>query len=219
MTGRSSPRARNSHIFERDVHDHYVEANWLSERLFDVEDFEGPSQTILDPCCGWGRIPLAAERAGYKAIASDVVDRRLTAGLGTSVLFGQFRPLDILKCYPEEVYEWWRQARSIVSNPPFKPIEDVARRCVALAEYKVALICPVRRLNAAGGWLKELGLSKIWLLTPRPSMPTGEHILNGGKIGGGKQDFCWLIFSKGYTGPNEIDWLHRDGKVSQYRKS
>jgi len=27
---------------------------------------------------------------------------------------------------------------------------------------------------------------------------------------GGKTDFCWLIFERGWEGPAEPDWLHRD---------
>ena len=43
------PRARQSHIFDRETRDHYVEEPWCSKRLFDVEPFVG---TIVDPACG-----------------------------------------------------------------------------------------------------------------------------------------------------------------------
>ena len=45
----NDPRARQSHIFDRETHDHYVEEPWCSKRLFDVEPFVG---TIVDPACG-----------------------------------------------------------------------------------------------------------------------------------------------------------------------
>ena len=57
----------------------------------------------------------------------------------------------------------------------------------------------------------ELPLRRIWLLTPRPSIPPGYVIARGEKPGGGKTDFTWLIFERGYTGKAEVDWLHRDG--------
>jgi hypothetical protein len=41
-------------------------------------------------------------------------------------------------------------------------------------------------------------------------MPPGDYILAGKKPGGGKVDFCWLIFEQGYRGKAETDWLHRD---------
>lgn len=196
-------KERKSHIFERDERDHYVEPQWVNDRLFAVEDFG--SNGILDPCAGWGRIPDAALKAGYKTIASDVVDR------GVSKLH-EFRKLDITALYDEVTYEWWRQADSIVTNPPFDQIENVARRCCALAAHKVALICPLRRLPAARNWMTSLRapLSKVWILTPRPSMPSGLHITDGGKVGGGTVDFVWLVFDKTHNGPHTFDWLHRD---------
>lgn len=202
-------KARESHIFEREENDHYVEPTWVSRRLFDVEKLGPPGSLILDPCCGWCRIPDAARQAGYQTIASDVVDR------GERDLSDEFRQLDILGLHREEVYRWWRQAKSICTNPPFDQIEDVARRCCALAEYKVALVCPLRRLPAAH-WINDLQmpLSKMWILTPRPSMPTGDHISKGGKVGGGTMDFVWLVFAKDHQGPAVMDWLHRDARDS-----
>lgn len=201
-------RQRKSHIFEREQYDHYCEPHWVDERLFDVEDFGAPGSIILDPCCGWCRIPDAAVKAGYRAIASDVVDR-LGEERGDN-----FRQLDILKIQTDATYNWWRSASSIISNPPFDDIDKVALRCCALASHKVALVCPIRRLPAAHSWLTKLPLSKVWILTPRPSMPSGEHISKGGKVGGGTVDFCWLIFTKGHSGPATMDWLHRDAWAS-----
>jgi hypothetical protein len=37
----SSPRPRNSHIWDREKDEHYVEPAWCSERLFQVETFVG----------------------------------------------------------------------------------------------------------------------------------------------------------------------------------
>jgi len=67
----------------------------------------------------------------------------------------------------------------------------------------------LRRLNAAH-WLRDTPLARIYLLTPRPSMPPGHVILAGEKPGGGSQDFCWLVFFHKHKGPPELRWLHRD---------
>jgi hypothetical protein len=72
------------------------------------------------------------------------------------------------------------------------------------------MIFPTARLNAAR-WLHGTPLQRVWLLTPRPSMPPGETILRGERPGGGKTDFCWLVWDRGYVGAASIDWLHRDG--------
>jgi hypothetical protein len=41
-------------------------------------------------------------------------------------------------------------------------------------------------------------------------MPPGFVIARGEKPGGGKVDFAWLIFERGYNGVPELVWLHRD---------
>lgn len=198
-----NPKAteRRSHIFQRDVSDHYVEPEWTTRRLFAEEKFLGP---VLDPCCGWGRVIDSARAAGYEAFGSDIVIR------APRKKAFEFRRLNILSLHQDEVYNWWRRAKTIVSNPPFDQIEDVAQRCLALAET-VALICPVRRLPAAHLWLEPTPLATVLLMTPRPSMPPGSHIRSGGKVGGGTVDYAWLIWRREHKGPPLMRWLHRDG--------
>ena len=58
--------------------------------------------------------------------------------------------------------------------------------------------------------LEELPLRRIWFLTPRPSMPPGAMILAGMKPGGGREDFAWYVFLRGYDGHPEARWLRRD---------
>jgi hypothetical protein len=197
-------KKRESHIFDRDADDWYQEPHWVSERLFETENFGQAGATIWDPCCGEGRILESAFRAGYSTYGSDVVDRRKN---GFAHNFEKFD-------FTGGAFSFWLDMQ-IVTNPPFDQIQEVAEKCVYVAKSKVALICPVRRLNAAHSWLKQLPLSKVLLLTPRPSMPSGSHIAAGGKVGGGTVDFCWLIFDKSKRHPNSVttmDWLHRDAQ-------
>ena len=106
--------------------------------------------------------------------------------------------------------------RHVVSNPPFELIEQFALHALSLVEdgAKVALIFPTRRLNAAGKWMRKTPLRRILYLTPRPSMPPGEVVegleREGKKPEGGKQDFCWALWEKGWNGSWTGDWLHRD---------
>jgi hypothetical protein len=184
-------RPRLSHVWARETSDHYVEPRWVSTRLFEVEDFDR-SQVLLDPCTGFGRIADAAKAAGYVVITADIVDR------------------GYLGCQVEDFLDRKVAPPTVVGNPPFNAVEAFARHALSLDVLKVALIFPVARLNAAR-WLKNLPLRKIWLLTPRPSMPPGHVIARGEKPGGGKTDFAWLVFERGYVGSAELAWLHRDG--------
>lgn len=183
-----------AHSWEREKNEWYIESRWVSRRLFEEELFVGD---ILDPCCGSGRIVEAAREAGFHARGCDIVDRG----------FSYYAVCDFLKSD--------MRADNVVMNQPFDQSEAFARRAVRLAGRKVAMIMPTRRLNAAGSWIKELPLYRLWYLTPRPSMPPGPIALDyearGKEPSGGKQDFCWLVFLKGFDGRAEARWLHRDG--------
>jgi hypothetical protein len=194
-------KRRAAHIFPKASDGFYVEPEWVSRRLFEEEKF---GIEVYDPACGWGTILTEARRAGYLVFGSDIVDRR-RHGLTD----GAFLRQDFL------AEEWSRVVAppdaSIVCNPPFDHVEEFCRRALEISTAKVAMICLVRRLNAAH-WLRELPLRRIWLLTPRPSMPPGKWIAAGNKPGGGTQDFVWLVFERGYDGKAEIDWLCRDAE-------
>jgi hypothetical protein len=197
---------RDTHIFDKDPRGHYVEPAWCSKRLFEEYSFIHP---IWDPACGWGTITTAAKNAGYKVMGTDIVDRRRHK-LGRG-----FFKLDFLN--GDHVGSPGGKF-SIVTNPPFDHIEEFARRSLDLGAQQVAMIMLVRRLNAAH-WMRELPLSRVLLLTPRPSMPPASWIAAGNKPGGGTQDFCWILMSKGYRGKPEIGWLQRDRDDRAHVKS
>jgi hypothetical protein len=186
-------RPLNAQVWQREANEHYVEPHWCGERLFEEEQFHGQ---IWDPCCGFGRIPDAAARHGYPHIyASDIVDRRYV---------GLNEIIDFLKCTDHQA------SPNIVCNPPFNIASHFALHALSLtATEKVAMIFPTARLNAAH-WLKGTPLARVWLMTPRPSMPPGHTITAGEKPGGGKMDFCWLVWELGHVGASELRWLRRD---------
>lgn len=188
-------RPENSHIWQREQHEHYVEPEWCSQRLFQTELFNG---AIWDPACGFGRIPAAASAFGYRTWATDIVDRGYAR-----MDFQQ----DFLRKSP--IWPGADHPDNIVSNPPFDMFRTFAIQALNITRGKVALIWLVRTLPAAR-WLEQTPLRRILLLTPRPSMPPGHTITAGEKPGGGKQDFCWLVWERGYRHKPEIGWLHRD---------
>ena len=189
---RQAQRVISSRVFARDENEWYVEPSWCSARLFQCEPFIGD---IWDPCCGGGRIVHAARESGYRASGSDVADRG----------FGGVWVADFLQIEP------LGNVNSIVCNPPFRLMEAFARHAFSLrTTVKLAMIFPTARLHAAH-WIAALPLRRVWLMTPRPSMPPGTYIAAGGKVGGGKVDYCWLVFERGYDGHPEMRWLRRDG--------
>jgi hypothetical protein len=182
-------RPRRSHIFNRDDNDFYVESAWCSERLLAVEPFAG---LIWDPAAGSGTIPRAAGAAGLSEFASDIAEH--DCGLRQDFLIGSV---------PAKAF-------NLVTNPPFRLVRVFVEQALMLGARKTAVIFPTARLNAAR-WLESLPLVKIYLLTPRPSMPPGEVIARGERPGGGRMDFSWLVFNHGHGGPPVLRRLHRDG--------
>jgi hypothetical protein len=189
-------KPRASHIFPKAKNGWYVEPSWCSRRLFDVEKFGGG---IYDPACGWGTILKEAKAAGYKICGSDLIDRRHSQLPGFPFEARDFLALETV------IDPRW----GVVCNPPFDLITEFCCHALTMGTTKVAMIMLVRRLNAAH-WLRQLPLRRVWLLTPRPSMPPGEWVAAGNEPGGGTQDFCWLVFERGYMGKPAIDWLHRE---------
>lgn len=183
-------RLRESHVWHRQTEDHYVEPRWVSQRLFDVERFTGE---VIDPACGFGHIVDSARDHHHCAGGRDIVDRGFA---GTIV---------------QDFFDSTEAVCNIVCNPPFDQASAFVLKALGLIRYRAAIVFPTARLNAAHTWLRDTPLEKVWLLRPRPSMPPGGVIAQGGRANGGRVDYCWLVFSKGYAGEPTIGWLHRDG--------
>src|SRR5262245_10854002 len=110
----SIKRLRHSHVWARDYADWYVEPEWVSARLFDVESFTG---AIHDPAAGLGRIVHAARAHGYCTTGADIVSRN--AESATADFLETAGPLD-----------------NVVTNPPFALARQFATHALALARHK-----------------------------------------------------------------------------------
>jgi hypothetical protein len=187
----AAKRPRRAHIFDRDSNDRYVEPAWCSRRLFDVEPFVGP---VHDPACGTATILATARAAGLIATGADI-----------SPCVKGVTAIDFFTAHDSVC--------NVISNPPYDRLDRFASHALELTSRKVALLVPIARLNAAGRWLQSTPLRRIWLLSPRPSIPPHSYILRGEKPEGGRVDFCWLVWEQGFRGVSEFRWLHRDGEV------
>lgn len=191
MTDAALPTVTRAHKWPRDPNDFYIEPEWCSHRLFDHVRFQG---RITDPSCGMGRIVNAAAAAGYQAEGFDKVDR----GYGHGVR-------DFMET--DAYYE------NIVSNPPYSISDAYVARALERTQFAVVVLLPLTWMSGGrrSRWLESQPLSCVWVLTPRPSLPPGEAILAGGKIGSGTTDFAWFGFIRGHTRPPVLSWIHRDG--------
>lgn len=185
-------RKRESHLWDRHPQDWYIEPNWVSERLFTAERFEG---RVWDPAAGSGRILQSAHEAGLEVIGSDVVCR----------VPGAYQAVDFLECTVEA------GEPNIVSNPPFGIAERFVAHALELAERRVAMLLPANWVQGdkRSRWLETTPLRRVYFVTPRPSMPPGPAIAAGQKPGNGTTDYAWFVWLRGYDGPAEVRWLRR----------
>lgn len=187
-------REKDAGIWARDPHDWYVESEWCSRRLFESERFLGE---VHDPACGMGNIVKSAQLCGVRAIGHDIINR--------SRLFCSYEINFLDKDWPYPV-------DNFASNPPFGIADQFVSLAINRAKYKVAMLLPATWHfgSKRAAWLKTTPLRRVLALTPRPSMPPGAVIAAGQKPGGGTKDFAWYIWERGYVGPWEGGWLHRD---------
>jgi hypothetical protein len=202
MTTKTSPllgplRKRESHLWARHEEDWYCEPSWVSERLFQLERFDG---RIWDPACGGGNIVESAEKWGLDAVGSDKVDRAN----------GRFEVKDFL----EPGTSAWRP--NIVSNPPFGIAEKFVARALNVATCKVAMLLPSKWIQGdkRSRWLETTPFYRVWFITPRPSMPPGEVLAAGGKPGNGTTDYAWFVWLKGFDGDATVGWLRKNDQRS-----
>lgn len=173
--------------------DYYREPAWITDALLDAVQFTG---TILDPCCGGGRIPSRCLDRGLHATGSDIVDR----GFGrVQDVFDRTEPLD-----------------NIISNPPFTLAERVARHAFTIVRHRIALLL---RLPFLEGKCRDALYARfpptlILASRKRVSCPPGRLGRDGPKDRwgallepeetGGKMPYAWFIWQIGHVGDTVI---------------
>jgi hypothetical protein len=201
---RGALRKKEAQVWAREEHDHYVEPHWCSERLFEVEKFEG---CIVDPACGFGRIVKAARQAGYYAWGADIVRR------APGVIQHDF--LDA--AWPG----FPRIVDNVVSNAPFGLCDEkktgtetpaFVEKALEVARNKVAILLPAGwdQGDKRSRWIETTPLRRKLIITPRPSMPPGYVVARGEKPASGTTDYAWFIWLRGYDGKPELGWLRRN---------
>jgi hypothetical protein len=179
---------------ERAESDFYIEPRWIVESLLAAETFTG---IVHDPCCGGGNIVGACLQHGIAATGSDLYDR----GYGERRdAFSITEPFD-----------------NLISNPPFKLIEQVVRYFLPLVRHKLVLLA---RLNILEGQERrvlfdESPPARVWVSSRRVSIPPGDLAHPRDQFGatdplpasGGSTAFAWVVWDKNCTGPPVLGWL------------
>lgn len=173
---------------ERPKDDFYPTPQVITEALLSVETFDGE---IWEPACGDGAMSRVLQSAGYLVKSTDLTDRG----------FGDNGVDFLLEQSP---------ADNIVTNPPFKLVEEFIRQSVRLARCKVAIL---GRLGLLEGQERrkiwdDTPFSRVWVFSRRIAFlkpGEGEYGSKGGK--GGMVPYAWYVWDRDHVGEPRIGWL------------
>jgi hypothetical protein len=169
--------------YERNSQDFYVEPRWAVLALIKSVLFDG---AIHDPACGTGTIPNTFDEAGYNVSGSDKVYR----GYGTPRIN-----------FLEDNNEY----ANIVTNPPYELSERFIQHAFKVSQRRVAVLARIAFLSSQRRFklFTETPPEVIVVLSRRPSMPPGD---SNAIPSGGKTDYCWIVWKRGFDGPTKIVW-------------
>lgn len=152
--------------------------------LMDVEGFVGD---IWEPACGDGAISNVIQlEYGKRVISTDLEPRNF----GTQLDFLLSNSL---------------LAPNIVTNPPFKIMQEFAQHALDLGCVKLALLGKLAFLEGQErtAWLEESPFKCAYVFRKRLSLyRNGEKMKNSGMIA-----FAWYVWEKGHTAEPVIKWI------------
>lgn len=168
----------------REKDDFYATPTRCTEALLSVETFAGP---IWEPACGDGAM---ARVLPPPVIATDLVDR----GYGIprrDFLLEQ----DLL-------------APNIVTNPPFKLVDEFVLHALHLGAEKVAIFMRLAWLEGRARHARLWGPhppARVWTFCGRQTLWRGDD--PNAKVKGGAIAFAWFVFERDRRGPYAGGWL------------
>lgn len=176
---------------ERQAEDFYATEPRAAELLLELEEFDG---NIWECACGQGDLSKVFEKAGYKVLSTDLVDR----GYGTG-------GVDFLKC--NEVFNG-----DIISNPPYKYAKEFVEHALKLVPdgHKVAMFLKLQFLEGkARRELFEKYPPKTVYVASGRLLCAKNGDFEGMRAGGGSAvAYAWYVWEKGYAGDTIIKWFN-----------
>ncbi len=156
---------------------------WATHALIDNEDFCGD---IWEPACGDGAMSEVLETTGNKIVSSDLYDRGYGEG-------------------GHDFLNSWRNAKNIVTNPPYNAAEGFVREGLDRAERKFALLLRLAFLEGANRQrtiFTDAPPSRVWVFSERITFyPAGAV-----KKGTGTTAYAWFVWDQDASG-TELKWL------------
>lgn len=168
----------------RPENDFYPTPPPMTEALLSVEKF---SKDVWEPACGDGAMARVLENHGYTVVGTDVEPR----GYGSVLDF---------------FLSGYTLAPNIITNPPYRLLNDFIERAVVFQPEKIALLCKLNALETIerSKILERTKLTRVWVFRAR------QNIYRNGIVesdNGGMIAFCWLVWECGYQGKPEIGWI------------
>jgi hypothetical protein len=172
--------------YDRAQDDWYLEPAWTVEAIASAEGLDS-TVTCWDPACGGGNIPRVLRARGVECFASDIVDRG----------FGQ----------QTDFFKWDGEgntmAEVIISNPPYRIMEEWVRHALTLASDRVIILGRLALLEGQGrrAFWGATPLARVWVSSRRMAMPPGGTDV---KATGGTIAYAWFVWQHGFNGKAEL---------------
>jgi hypothetical protein len=144
---------------------------------------------LWEPACGPGAIVRVLRGAGHQVLASDLVD------YGDPSHF--YRRDFLMEPLPPG-------CEAIVTNPPFKLVEQFVAHALDLCPRVVMLLrLAFYESDRRRDLLENRGLTRIHVFRKR--LPMMHRAGWEGRKGNSGMAFCWMIWDRAHTGPTTID--------------
>ena len=168
------------------AHDLYETPPEATRALLEVESFDG---VIWEPANGRGAISRVLRAAGYRVIATDLVDYDCPDAAGGMDFLAQTST-------PEGV-------TTILTNPPYMHSDEFVRHALRLAPRVVMLLRLLFLETVGRSDILDGGqLARVYVFRER--IQTHRDGWEGRKSNSGMA-FAWFVWDRSHVGPTTID--------------
>lgn len=205
-------KSRKERAVARPKDDNYPTKPPAGRALLSAEAFGGD---IWEPCAGEG---ILAD-----TLQADL--RRQRPETAQGVVATTLRPTHERLRAPGEAPSWLCEVRggrdffdekrllapNIVTNPPFKIAEKIARHALSLQPAKLALLLNIKFLSGKGrkkGFFAEFPPARVWVFSNRITMYPGDY---EGEQNQTTEVVAWFVWEWPYrVVPPAVGWLDSD---------